>query len=165
MIITTPYTPTLTEKWLNNYLTTNYYKKSYDRFKWWRSYSNIKKALTPRHCLKDRIMNGDFEFGPYKFEAQVVEHRMNKKYLELKDDSGRYIEETSLDRSRRKRLLEDYEKDEASKLVELRTGFINEFRMTKDEYDIEVSLTEGTILEFYFDMLEKYGTRIRFKKS
>lgn len=164
MINSAPYNPTLSEKWLNDYLTTNYYTKSYDRFKWWRSYSNKKKALTTRHCLKDRIMNGDFEFGPYKFEAQIVEHRMNKKYLELIGDSGRYVQETSLDRTRRKRLLEDYEKDEASKLLELRTGFINEFRMTKEDYDKEVSITNGTILEFYFDMVEKYGTRIRFKK-
>ncbi len=165
MINGTPYTPMLTEKWLTKYLTTNYYKKSYDRFKWWRSYSAKKKPLTARHCLKDRIMNGDFEFGSYKFEAQLVEYRMNKKYQELRGDLGRYVEETSLDRSRRKRLLEDYEKDEAGKLLELRTGFINEFRITKEEYDNEVTLTNGTVLEFYFDTLEKYGTRVKFRKQ
>ena len=119
MNINLPYSPTTSLEELEDHLTTNYFKKPYDRFMWWRSYTLKNKPLTSRHPFKDRILNGDFDIGSFKYEAQVVEHRMNDKWRELYRDTGRYVEETSLDRARRKRLLEDFEKDEANKLQEL----------------------------------------------
>jgi len=161
MIQSLPYSPSLTVKELNRFFKKDYYKKPYDRFMWWRSYTPIKKPLTNRHSLRDRILNGDFEIAPYQFEAQIVEHRLNKRYEEIGNDPGRYMEETSVDKARRKRLLEDYEKEEARRLTELKLSFVKEFRMTKEHYDTEVLRTKKTVIDFYFHMEEKYGARIR----
>ena len=161
MIQSLPYSPSLTVKELNRFFKKDYYKKPYDRFMWWRSYTPIKKPLTNRHPLRDRILNGDFEIAPYQFEAQIVEHRLNKRYEEIGNDPGRYMEETSVDKARRKRLLEDYEKEETRRLTELKLSFVKEFRMTKEHYDTEVLRTKKTVIDFYFHMEEKYGARIR----
>lgn len=158
MNINLPYKPVHSVEWLEEHLTTNYYKKPYDRFMWWRSYTTKKTPLTNRHPLRDRILNGDFDYGSFKYEAELVEHRMNEKYKELHNDSGRYVQETSLDRARRKRLLEDYEKDEAKKLEELKKAFTNyRWRMTRDQYDEEVLNWEGNLIDFYFYIEEKYS--------
>ena len=37
--------------------------------------------------------------------------------------------------------------------------------MDKDEYEKEVNNTSGTTLEFYFEMEEKYGKRVRRLKK
>jgi len=158
MNINLPYSPTTSLEELEDHLTTNYFKKPYDRFMWWRSYTLRNKPLTPRHPFKDRILNGDFDIGSFKYEAQVVEHRMNDKWRELYKDTGRYVEETSLDRARRKRLLEDFEKDETNKLQELERGFLMTFKITKDQYEEEVMNTDLELIDLYFYIEEKYGT-------
>tara|TARA_B110000879_G_scaffold99235_1_gene134820 strand:+ start:4113 stop:4649 length:537 start_codon:yes stop_codon:yes gene_type:complete len=159
-MINVPYDPQHTEQWLMKFFKKDYYKKPYDRFMWWRSYTPINKALTNRHPFKDRIMNGDFNIAPYKFEAELVEHRMNKKFIEVRGYEDTYREAVQVDKARRKRLLEDYEKEEAKRLEEVRRGFVLEFRMTKDQYDKEVTNTRSKdLLTFYFKMETKYGTR------
>ena len=55
-----PFSPLHSKKWLEKYLSTNYYKKKYDRFMWWRSYSLKNKPLDKNFPLRDRILNGDF---------------------------------------------------------------------------------------------------------
>lgn len=159
MNIRLPYKPTHSVEWLEKHLSENYYKKSYDRFMWWRSYTTKKTPLTNRHPLRDRILNGDFDYGSFKYEAELVEHRMNEKYKELHNDSGRYVQETSLDRARRKRLLEDYEKDEAKKLEELKKAFTTyRWRLTRNQYDEEVLNFDGDeLIDFYFYIEEKYS--------
>ena len=49
------------------------------------------------------------------------------------------------------------EKEEFRKLEDLRSEFLKEFKMSRDEYDSEVQKTKGTILDFYYEMEEKYG--------
>ena len=91
MIITTPYTPIHSVEWLEDFFAKNYYKKPYDRFKWWRKYTSKTKPLSTRVPLADRILNGDFDIGSYGFEAELVEHTINDKYVELYNDQGRYV--------------------------------------------------------------------------
>jgi signal transduction histidine kinase len=83
---------------------------------------------------------------------------MNEKYIELKGHAGEWTEATSVDRARRKRLLEDYDKEETKRLVELKKGFVTTFKMTKEDYDVEVEMTDAEdLVDFYFKMEEKYG--------
>lgn len=157
-----PFEPKWSRNWIEKELSKNYFKKPYDRFMWWRSYTPKNKPLTNRHPLRDRIANGDFESGPYLFEVELVYHTMNEKYKEAFTPNGEidynlYIHNTSIDRARKKRLIEDYEKEEARKLLELRKEFLKEFKMNRDEYDAEVIKAKGTTLDFYFEMEEKYG--------
>jgi len=157
-----PFEPKWSRQWIEKRLSKNYFKKPYDRFMWWRSYTPKNKPLTNRHSLRDRIANGDFEQGPYLMEVELVYHTMNDKFLESITTRGEvdwslYHQNTSIDRARKKRLLEDHEKEELKKLTELRSEFLKVFRMTKDQYNTEVEKTSGTTLEFYFEMEEKYG--------
>lgn len=158
MILNLPYSPIHSQKWLDKFFSKNYYKKPYDRFMWWRSYTPKNKPLSPRASLKDKILNGDFDMASYKYEAEVVEHRMNEKYVQHMGDPGRFNEETSLDRARRKRLLEDFEKDENTKLQELKKQFLIFFKIKEDQYDQEVMNVDLDLIDFYYYIEEKYGT-------
>lgn len=151
-----PFKPQHTQEWLEQYFKDNYFKKPYDRFNWWRSYVSKNKPLTKRHPLRDRILNGDFDLGPYKFEAEILEHRINKKYTQLYNDQGKYIEETSLDRTRRKRLLEDFIKDEKSKLDELINSFKDLTGLSEDVVITELENYKDTLIEFYYYLTQKY---------
>lgn len=159
-----PYSPKLSEKQLLKQLGERYYKKPYDRFMWWRSYTLKNKPLSNRAAFKDRILNGDFDFGPYLLEVELAKHKMNEKFIECttsngEPDYGKYHSESSIDRARIKRLNEDYEKDEKNKLEELKKGFLLTFKMTKEQYDEEVVETKSDeLIDFYFEMEEKYGT-------
>ena len=155
-----PYTPHHSLEWLEKFFEKSYYKKPYDRFMWWRSYTPKFRPLTTRHPFRDRILNGDFDLAPYRFEAEIVEHRMNQKYIECKGDHTVFNESSSVDRARRKRLLEDYDKEEIKRLEEIKKGFIHDIRITKEEYDEEVVNTKtNSLIDFYYEMEEKYGSR------
>ena len=159
MNLSLPYSPRHSQEWLEKFFVKNYYKKPYDRFMWWRSYTPKNKPMHNRQPLLDRLQNGDFDIAPFKFEAEIVEHRMNEKWVELKGHNGEWNEATSVDRARRKRLLEDYDKEETKRLEELKRLFIQTFKMTKDDYDIEVEMCDAEdLVDFYFKMEEKYGT-------
>lgn len=157
-----PFRPKWSRQWIEKKLSDRYFKKPYDRFMWWRGYTPKNKPLTSRHPLRERIANGDFEQGPYLMEVQLTYHTMNDKYQESITRGGEvdyslYHTNTSIDRARKKRLIEDHEKDEYKKLDDLRNEFLKEFKMTKEQYNKEVEKTSGTTLEFYFQMEEKYG--------
>ena len=156
MILTTPYTPIHSVEWLEDFFAKNYYKKPYDRFKWWRKYTSKTKPLSTRVPLADRILNGDFDIGSYGFEAELVEHTINGKYVELYNDQGRYVEESSLDRARRKRLLEDFYKDETRKLEELVKSLRDIVHITEDKVWEELTDYSDTLIEFYYYIVEKY---------
>ena len=71
---------------------------------WWRSYSLKKKPLDNLQPLRKRIENGDFELGPFVFELELVQHRINDKYIKLGHDQVQYVEAVQLDKARIKRL-------------------------------------------------------------
>lgn len=125
---------------------------------WWRSYTLRNQPLSKRHPLRDRILNGDFDLGPYVFEIELVEHRINEKSQTHKHEDT-FREDIQLDKARRKRLQQDRDKDEATKLEELRKAFVFEFRMTKEQYDKEAGRPNKDIISFYFKMEDKYGRR------
>ena len=154
-----PFNPIHSKEWLERYLSKNFYKKKYDRFMWWRSFSLRNNPLSDRHPLRDRIANGDFDMGSFVFEIELVEHRINEKFKEIGHDDVQYNEAIALDKARRKRLQEDRDKDEAKKLEDLKKAFVLEFKMTKEQYDKEVVKNHKDLLSFYFKMEDKYGKR------
>tara|TARA_R110000868_G_scaffold28149_3_gene105848 strand:+ start:1768 stop:2289 length:522 start_codon:yes stop_codon:yes gene_type:complete len=164
-----PHQPKWSKNWIEKKLSANYFKKPYDRFMWWRSYTPKNKPLTNRHPFVDRIINGDFEVGPYLMEVELTHHSMNEKYSANTGsngvDFGKYHSESSIDRARKKRLIQDHEKEEMRKLLDLRNEFVKEFKITKDEYDLEAIETSGTTIDFYYEVADKYGKRIRRLKT
>lgn len=155
-----PYSPSQSREWLEKYFKQNYNTLSYNRFFWWRSYAPKFKELPNNHLVRNRIRNGDFDFPHYWFEAQLVEHHINERYLEIGiKDSEKFHEDTTMDRVRRKRLLEDFEKEEERKLRDLKKAILREIKMTEQEYDHESEF--GPVMEladFYDYLVEKYGT-------
>lgn len=154
-----PFRPIHSKEWLENYLSKNYFKKKYDKFMWWRSYTLRNNPLSDKFPLRDRIANGDFDMGSFTYEIELVEHRINEKFEEIGHDQVQYLEAISVDKARRKRLQEDRDKDEANKLEALKKAFVLEFKMTKEEYEEEVVKKHKDILSFYFKMDDKYGKR------
>lgn len=160
-----PYNPVHSVDWLEKYLKTNYYKKKYDRFMWWRSYTLRNNPLSNKHPLRDRILNGDFELGSFTYEIELVEHRLNEKHKQFLNDDVQLREAVQLDKARRKRLQEDRDKDEVSKLEELKKCFLFEFHITSKQYDREIlKYTGPDLINFYYRMEDKYGKRsVRLK--
>ena len=103
---------------------------------WWRQYTLRNAPLPKLSSLRAKIENGDFDMGPFQFEIELTQHRMNDKWLEHKHEDT-YREATQIDKARIKRLQEDRDKDEKNKLEEIREN----------------------ILGFYDKMNKRYGQR------
>ena len=63
---------------------------------------------------------------------------------------------TQLERARRKRLWEDFEKDEAEKLKAIEKEFTKTFKISKEEYNSELENFDGTLEEFYIQCKSKF---------
>mgnify|MGYP001193810818 FL=1 len=168
MDISLPFEPKWSKQWIETKLKRRFFKKPYDRFMWWRSYTPKNKPLGIKASLIDRIINGDFEAGPFLLEVELVHHTINEKFKALigndgEVDYGKYSVETSIDRARKKRLLEDHDKDEFRKLDDLRRLFKKEFKMTEEEYQNELTKGSDTLVDFYYKLEKKYGKRINKK--
>ena len=59
MIQSLPFTPLMDEKWLVKFFKKNYFKKPYNKFMWWRSYTAKKKPLPNKASFLDKCKNGD----------------------------------------------------------------------------------------------------------
>lgn len=74
---------------------------------------------------------------------------------------GKYLELESVNLARRKRLFQDYTKDEATKLDAFYADFKAEFRITKEQ--LEADLMEQdfeTLLKFYDYCEKKYRKKL-----
>ena len=136
---------------------TEFQKLNYNQFRWWRWYEAKNKPLPNKSDFRDKIMNGDYDQGPYSLQAQLCEHMLNDIYEECKPDLQKYLEKSKLLSARRKRLWEDHEKDENGKLNDLIVAFTKNFRITKDEIYQEIDICIGTILDLYYQIEEKYN--------
>ena len=153
-----PYRPIHSKAWLERFLKKNYFKKKYDRYMWWRSYSLKNKPMMDISPLRKRIENGDFDLGPYQFEIELAMHKINEKFLEHKHEDT-FREATQIDKARIKRLQEDRNKDEKEKLEKLAKAFVMEFNMTEEQYDREAQRPNKSILSFYDKMDKRFGKR------
>jgi hypothetical protein len=136
-------------------------KLNYNQFRWWRMYDNPNKPLDKYQPLRDRILNGDFEYSHFKPQAEWCEHEMNDAWKECYPDIGKYNEKTSMLRSRRKRLLEDFEKDESEKLRLLTKGFTDDFNITLEQVYVEIEGCFGDMIDLYYIIEDKYRKKIK----
>ena len=131
-------------------------KLNYNQFRWWRMYDTKLKPLDNHKPLRDRIFNGDYDFSHYWYQAAWVEHELNDLEIECKGDSGLFIEKGAVLRARRKRLLEDFEKDEFDKLNSLYNEFPKYFRINKEQVKEEMVNFSGSLIDFYYHIDDKY---------
>lgn len=137
---------------------------NYNQFRWWRRFDQPNKALDKNAPLLSKIQNGDLEFSHYWWQAKYTEMEMNEKFYECIDQQD-FIEKTQVDRARRKRLYEDFEKDEAEKLMYIKKEFTKEFRMDEEDYENEVIEFDGSLEDLYHHCAVKYGKKIRIKSK
>ena len=144
-----PYKPLHTEEWLLKFFKKNYNTMSYNRFMWWRKYTSKKKPLPSTASFHAKVMNGDFDLSPFKFEAELVEHTLREKWHKY-PDSTEFLEAARMDIARRKRLLEDHEKDEKQKLHTFFKAASRAFQIEYDQIDAAIDSFDGdTIIDFY----------------
>jgi len=131
-------------------------KLNYNQFRWWRMYDVRMKPLNNRKPLRDRIFNGDFDFSHFWYQAAWVEHDLNDLEIECNGDIGLFVEKGAVLRARRKRLLEDFEKDEFDKLNSLYNEFPKYFRINKEQVKEEMANFSGSLIDFYYHIDDKY---------
>ena len=147
--------PTLSRSFLKKEFS-KLQKLNYNQFRWWRMYDTKNKPLDKRQPLRDRILNGDYNFSHYWYQAAWVEHDLNDLEIECKDDVGLFVEKGAVLRARRKRLLEDFERDEKEKLEGLYNEFPKYFKISKDQVKEEMLKFSGSLIDFYYYIDDKY---------
>ena len=149
------FNPSLSRKQVEEQLS-QYQKLNYNQFRWWRLYAPKNKPLDNRQPLRDRILNGDFDFSCYKAQIYLVEYQLNDILKECGVDYQKYLEKTSVMRARRKRLIEDFEKDEKDKLESLIKEFTRYFRCNREQVEEEMLNCSGSLIDLYYIIEEKY---------
>ena len=123
-------------------------KSKYNKFQWWRSHESIQE-LHPYCPLIDRINNGDFDSSPYLWMAQLALHDMQEKMdAEKSIDKKRDIQSLYTEKYRRLQL--DFEKDEASRLAELKKSFCMKFRISREDLEKIMEDFVGSLEDLYY---------------
>jgi len=122
---------------------------NYNKFMWWRTHTDKVVPLGKRAQLKDRILNGDFNPSSYFWQAQLALYTAKDKLDLTKHDTRYQIEICAVDFARHKRLMEDFEKEEMSRMAALYDAFTETYQITKEELEEKFLNFSGTILDFY----------------
>lgn len=130
----------------------------YNKFQWWRRFASPNKPLEDKAPLIDKIKNGDLEFSNYFWQALYTELELNAKREEARDGIE-WIETTQVDRARRKRLWEDFERDETKKLEYIKKQFIKVFKMTAEDYEDQLERIDGTLEDLYYRCESLFGLK------
>jgi hypothetical protein len=131
-------------------------KLNYNKFRWWRMFENINSPLPNKSPLLDKILNGDFDYSHYKLQAELVEYELNELAEKCGGNNELFNEKSSLLRVKRKRLLDDFERDENEKLKQLFKEFYKNFTINEGELENEMLRFVGTLHEFYYYMGARY---------
>jgi hypothetical protein len=128
-------------------------KNTYNRFYWWRRFQP-RDTLHKYRRLNERIPNGDFEVSDYHWQV-LWENELEKEAIGNERSVDKQHEIRCMFGERRRRLNNDYEKDEQKILDEMYKAFRVELRMSKDEVDDEMLNFDGTLSEFYYYIYNK----------
>jgi hypothetical protein len=131
----------------------SYEKLNYNRWFWWRRFKG-REILHKYQPLKDKIVNGDYEPSDYHW-WMLWENELEQESLSKITDVGKQHEARCLFGERRRRLMNDFEKDEAKILEAMYKDFWLAFRMKRDEVEDEMFNFDGTLLEFYHYIYSK----------
>jgi hypothetical protein len=128
-------------------------KNTYNRFYWWRRFQP-RETLHKYRRLNERIPNGDFEVSDYHWQV-LWENELEKEAIGNERSVDKQHEIRCMFGERRRRLNNDYEKDEQKILDEMYKAFRVELRMSKDEVEDEMLQFDGTLSEFYYYIYNK----------
>ena len=95
---------------------------NYNKFMWWRRFDTKTQPLPRGSKFIDRIKNGEYEFSHYYWQWKLSELEINELHVKYNGDIQKILEKNGVDLARRKRLIEDFEKDENARLKALQDG-------------------------------------------
>ena len=130
-----------------------YEKQNYNKFYWWRRFKS-RDTLHKYQPLEAKIKNGDYETSDYHWWI-LWENELEKKAISEISEPDRQHETRCLFGERRRRLMNDFEKDEAKILEAMYKDFKVELRMSQEEVETEMLDFEGTLAEFYYYIRNK----------
>jgi hypothetical protein len=130
---------------------------NYNKFMWWRTHTQLGVPLGKRAPLKDRILNGDFDFSCYYWQAQSTAIQARKKLDLDKDDYQSQYEKVTVDVARYRRLLADFDKEENSRIEALLDAFTISFKIGREELLDRLCNWSHDLLSFY-ESLDEFGT-------
>ena len=130
---------------------------NYNKFMWWRTHTQLGVPLGKRAPLKDRILNGDFDFSCYYWQAQSTAIQARKKLDLDKDDYQSQYEKVTVDVARYRRLLADFDKEENSRIEALLNAFTVSFKIGREELLDRLCNWSHDLLSFY-ESLDEFGT-------
>ena len=131
-------------------------KKNYNQFQWWRRYQT-RKTLHDKVPLEQRILNGDFEHSDYYYQALHENYLLEDKVKDIPYYEDK-LNDISLFRTRYKRLMDDYEKDEKELIKDLRKNIRTITKITYEELDQIMETFDGTTHELFIyvrDLMKK----------
>ena len=126
---------------------------SYNQWYWWRRFK-LRDTLHKYQPLEAKIKNGDFEVSDYHWWS-LWENELEKEAISKLEDPNKQHELRCLFGERKRRLTEDYIKDEAKILEAMYKDFWLELRMKQEEVEEEMLQFEGTLSEFYYYIYSK----------
>tara|TARA_R110001592_G_scaffold53499_6_gene164018 strand:+ start:204 stop:707 length:504 start_codon:yes stop_codon:yes gene_type:complete len=132
---------------------------NYNRFMWWRRYTSKTQPLHKNSDLLSKIQNGDYEFSQYYWQAKYTELEINEIYDEYYPDFQKFNEKNAVNGARRKRLWDDFEKEENGRLNQIIKDFYINFKMEKIQVKEEMGEFGNSIEKFYIYCEKKFGKR------
>jgi len=121
--------------------------KKYNRFQWWRRYHDVQE-LDEKAPTRLKILNGDYDYSSYFYQAQHEVYRMSDEVNDMKFGEDR-IDRINLYMERYRRLMEDSHKEENKRFNALKKRLSKEFKMTKQDIELVMEDFDGTIDELY----------------
>ncbi len=132
---------------------------NYNQFRWWRRFDSPNKVLHKYSNLLDKIQNGDYDFSHYYWQAKYAEMEIDDLHNETFPDAELFIEKNAMNSARRKRLWDDFEKDEKERINGIEKDFQMKFKMSRKKVREEIEEFGGTLEDFYHYCDKQFGTR------
>lgn len=132
---------------------STYTPTKYNPYYWWRRFKG-RETLHKYTPLYNRILNGDFEVSDYHW-WYLWEKELEKQALSKEKSVEKQHEIRGIFGERKRRLLADFEKDEAKIKEELYKAFKIAFRINKEELEEEMLQFDGSLSDFYIHMQNK----------
>ena len=138
-------------------------KKTYNQFVWWRRYQQ-RQPLHDRRTLHDKIANGDYEPSDYYYQAEHENYLLEDAVEGFKTYEEK-LDKISLFRARYKKLHEDFLKEEAEIMRNMKKDFWREFRIKGEELDKIMEGFDGTMMDLYNHCVQLKNERVESNKQ
>ena len=138
-------------------------KKTYNQFVWWRRYQQ-RQTLHDRRSLHEKIANGDYETSDYYYQAEHENYLLEDAVEGFKTFEEK-LDKISLFRARYKKLHEDFLKEEAEIMKNMKKDFWREFRIKAEELDKIMEGFDGTMMDLYNHCVQLKNERVESNKQ